>query len=256
MAFTSKATEPFPNISGRYTYQEIEQYFKAQKDKKYDVIFVIVPDSGPEYSYVKKAAEIVVGSLTQCLKSGTLFKRMNPQTVGNILLKVNSKLNGINHTFSPRTKPDILKKPVMIMGADVTHPGPDSKDIPSVAAVTASHDPKAFQYNICWRLQRPTVEIIEDLEAITIEQLKFFFSKTRVKPEAIVFFRDGVSEGQFEQVKNAEVRAIRAACKRVQSEGYEPKITFVVVQKRHHTRLFPLNSRDSEDKNMNVPAGM
>lgn len=143
----------------------------------------------------------------------------------------------------------------MIMGADVTHPSPDSQGIPSVAAVTASHDPKAFRYNICWRLQPPRTEIIEDLENITCEHLTYFFKMTKVKPERIVFFRDGVSEGQFDEVKRAEILAIRRACKKMQASGYEPAITFLVVQKRHHTRMFPTNPRDSEDRNNNVPAG-
>lgn len=144
----------------------------------------------------------------------------------------------------------------MIMGADVTHPSPDSQGIPSVAAVTASHDPKAFCYNICWRLQPPKVEIIEDLEQITREHLEYFYQATKLKPERIVFFRDGVSEGQFDQVKRVEIMAIRKACKNLQASDYEPSITFLVVQKRHHTRMFPLNPRDSEDNNNNVPAGM
>lgn len=54
---------------------------------------------------------------------------------------------------------------------------------------------------------------------------------------------------------NKEVSAIRRACKRVQKDNYEPAITFLVVQKRHHTRLFPCNINDSEDRNKNVPAG-
>jgi hypothetical protein len=49
---------------------------------------------------VKQTAELNVGVLTQCLKSRTL-QRMNPATCSNILLKVNSKLNGVNHTFAP-----------------------------------------------------------------------------------------------------------------------------------------------------------
>jgi hypothetical protein len=35
--------------------------------------------------------------------------------------------------------------------------------------------------------------------------------------------------------------------------SYNPKITFVVVQKRHHTRFFPTNG--PRDKSGNVPAG-
>lgn len=54
---------------------------------------------------------------------------------------------------------------------------------------------------------------------------------------------------------NSEVQAIRRACSRIEADTYKPKITFLVVQKRHHTRFFPTNPRDSHDKNFNVPAG-
>lgn len=54
---------------------------------------------------------------------------------------------------------------------------------------------------------------------------------------------------------NSEVQAIRRACSRLENQTYKPKITFLVVQKRHHTRFFPTNPRDSHDKNFNVPAG-
>ena len=40
-----------------------------------------------------------------------------------------------------------------------------------------------------------------------------------------------------------EVTSIQAACKRLE-DGYRPGITFVVVQKRHHTRLFCSNRED------------
>lgn len=52
---------------------------------------------------VKQASELKIGVLTQCIKSKTIFK-MNRSTAGNILLKINSKLNGINHTLSVRSR--------------------------------------------------------------------------------------------------------------------------------------------------------
>jgi eukaryotic translation initiation factor 2C len=69
-----------------------------------------------------------------------------------------------------------------------------------LAQVCSSHDPKAFKYNIQIRLQPPRVEIIQDLQAIIREQLLFFYRTTRYKPERIIFYRDGVSEGQFAEV--------------------------------------------------------
>ncbi|KAF6146534.1 hypothetical protein GIB67_008820 [Kingdonia uniflora] len=68
--------------------------------------------------------------------------------------------------------------------------------------------------------------------------------------------RDGVSEGQFYQVLLYELDAIRRACASMQ-EGYMPPVTFIVVQKRHHTRLFANNHNDrsSTDRSGNILPG-
>ena len=53
-----------------------------------------------------------------------------------------------------------------------------------------------------------------------------------------------------------EVLAIRRACESLGKE-YKPPITFVVVQKRHHTRFFQSENGDPNDydRNGNVKAG-
>ena len=66
--------------------------------------------------------------------------------------------------------------------------------------VVASHDPKAVQYNIELRLQPPREETILDFKNIMVLQLKYFYEKTKHQPERIVYYRDGVSDGQFQQV--------------------------------------------------------
>jgi len=69
-------------------------------------------------------------------------------------------------------------------------------------------------------------------------------------------FRDGVSEGQFSHVLLHEMDAIRKACASMQRD-YLPPVTFVIVQKRHHTRLFPEvhGRRDLTDKSGNILPG-
>nr|CAD7397522.1 unnamed protein product [Timema cristinae] len=238
-------------FSPRDLTKTLEEFFKQVKGV--NLVVCVIPDRGETYSKVKQAAELKVGVLTQCIRGRTM-SRMNPATVGNILLKVNSKLNGINHTLHVDYRPQCLKRPVMIVGADVTHPSPDQTDIPSVAAVCASHDPKAFKYNIQYRLQGPREEIIGDLKNIMVDHLKFFFIATKHKPERIIFYRDGVSEGQFTTVLNSELTAIRQACQSLEQD-YKPSITFLVVQKRHHTRFFPTRREDEDGKNKNVPPG-
>ena len=66
--------------------------------------------------------------------------------------------------------------------------------------------------------------------------MKFYRANDGRKPEKLVMFREGVSEGQFLTVLSQELVAIREACTELE-EGYKPAITFLVVQKRHHTRL-------------------
>lgn len=42
--------------------------------------------------------------------------------------------------------------------------------------------------------------MIEDMKGVTMELLKQFYRATKSKPHKIIMYRDGVSEGQFQQV--------------------------------------------------------
>lgn len=251
------------NVSDRDSRQTVtrlgNELSKIAKENRYQIVFVIIPDSGPTYALVKQKAELDHGVLTQCIKGGTVFRKRNDgSTISNICLKVNAKLNGINHKL--QTSAILTKSPgkVMVIGADVTHPSPDQRSIPSVVGVSASHDANAFCYNMRWRLQDPKTEIIKDFKNIVVHHLNVFKEKNGEYPAIILYYRDGVSEGQFDQVMAIERRAMVDACRQVK-QGYEKtvKMTVVVVQKRHHTRFFPGNTGVGREdrKNNNVPAG-
>uniref|UniRef100_T1J398 Piwi domain-containing protein n=1 Tax=Strigamia maritima TaxID=126957 RepID=T1J398_STRMM len=80
-----------------------------------------------------------------------------------------------------------------------------------------------------------------------------FKDATKFKPDRIIFYRDGVGEGQFCEILSKEVVAIRAACKSL--GNYQPLITFLVVQKRHNTRLFCGKKTDTTGRCKNIPSG-
>ena len=110
----------------------------------------------------------------------------------------------------------------------------------TLLSVVASVEPKAANYEVQVRIQdmglESNEEVIKDMKDVTKYLLKKFFEKNNGrKPERIVMFRDGCSEGQFLTVLAKELLAMREACKELE-EGYEPPITYLVVQKRHHTR--------------------
>jgi eukaryotic translation initiation factor 2C len=70
-------------------------------------------------------------------------------------------------------------------------------------------DSKASRYAASIRVQTGRTEIIADLAAMVKELLRTFYQSSGRKPERILFYRDGVSEGQFEEVMINEVKAVQ-----------------------------------------------
>ncbi|KAL3224401.1 hypothetical protein MRX96_026616 [Rhipicephalus microplus] len=223
---------------------------------------IIVLTKSTNYAEIKQVAETEIGLRTQCVMDNNVVKKCNPALVTNLCQKMNAKLGGTNNSLLSQEKPAIFLKPIIIIGADVTHPAPGDKHRPSIAACVGSLDsiPSRFHSSIRVQMEDSTatsrVEIIRDLKDMMKELLKAFYRATKHKPERIIFYRDGVSEGQFMEVRNREVSAIRLACQEMSpNETYEPALTFIIVQKRHHTRFMPASDRDGVGKCKNVPPG-
>ncbi|CAO3652743.1 unnamed protein product [Cunninghamella echinulata] len=209
------------------------------------LVFCILPNTGVGlYAEIKRVSDTIIGVPTQCVQSKHIGEPKK-QYCANVCLKVNMKLGGINLILERTQIPFISEVPTIVFGADVTHPAPGDMNRPSVAALTASMDAFASRYGSAIRVQANRTEIIADLANMVRELLKNFYQSCGQKPARILFYRDGVSEGQFEQVLNGEIAAIRAACTSLDKD-YNPKLTFVVVQKRHHARFFPVEQRDAD----------
>ncbi|XXG39243.1 hypothetical protein AAC387_Pa01g0254 [Persea americana] len=240
-------------------YQDAMTILQPQ-GKELDLLIVILPDNnGSLYGDLKRICETELGIVSQCCLTKHVFK-MNPQYLANVALKINVKVGGRNTVLMDaisRRIPLVSDKPTIIFGADVTHPHPGEDSSPSIAAVVASQDwPEVTKYAglVCAQTHRE--ELIQDLFKVgqdpqrgtvyggLIRELLLSFRKaTGHKPQRIIFYRDGVSEGQFYQVLFHELDAIRRACESLEP-NYQPPVTFVVVQKRHHTRLFANNHAD------------
>lgn len=81
--------------------------------------------------------------------------------------------------------------------------------------------------------------MIMEFDEMLLELLSVYERKNNNLPDHIIFYRDGVSEGQFKSVLAHEHKKMLEAFQR-KNNSYKPKVTFVIVQKRHHTRLEPL----------------
>lgn len=253
-------------------FEEVVKKFHGPGADKLTLIIVILSSNPQAYKQIKTMGDIKYGIATQIIEQKTL-DRINPMTASNILLKINTKLNGRNFMLSPlnRMFGTYLQSiygnnngNLMIFGADVTHPSNNnpmdvSINSESIAAVTGSLDKECCYYAARLYAQKSpkgqAYEMIHDLDKMVKDLLNEHFIRNGNKyPQRIVFYRDGVSEGQFPLVLRHEINKIRGACQTIHP-GYKPAITFVIVQKRHHTRFLAVDSRDQHGKALNVPPG-
>ncbi|XP_071730803.1 protein argonaute MEL1-like [Rutidosis leptorrhynchoides] len=248
--------------------QSSGQLARVAPGQSLQILFVILPETSGSYGKIKKVCETELGIVSQCCQPKHVMK-MNRQYFENVALKVNVKVGGTNTVLSKQLQV-ISERPTIIFGADVTHPQPGEDSGPSIAAVVASVDwPHVTKYRALVSSQPHRQEIIEDLYTTVVDEQKGIVHKgmikdhliafrraTGQKPHRIIFYRDGVSEGQFNDVLVHEMDKIRKACVSLE-EDYMPRVTFIVVQKRHHTRLFPMNHGDraSTDRSGNILPG-
>ncbi|KAF8407508.1 hypothetical protein HHK36_006642 [Tetracentron sinense] len=213
--------------------------------KELDLLIVILPDNnGSLYGDLKRICETDLGLVSQCCLTKHVFKG-SKQYLANVALKINVKVGGRNTVLV-----DALSRRIPLVVA--------SQDWPEVTKYAGL---------VCAQTHRE--ELIQDLykewqdpvrgtvkSGMIKELLVSFHRATGKKPQRIIFYRDGVSEGQFYQVLLHEIDAIRKACLSLES-NYQPPVTFVVVQKRHHTRLFANNHADRQavDRSGNILPG-
>lgn len=214
-------------------------------------IVLVVLSSGDKhiYSGVKRLCDSYLDVATICVQSAKIRKEKGQvQYFANVALKVNMKLGGVNHRLDPQSVAWLAKEDTMLVGMDVTHPGPGSvKGTPSIAAVVASIDKNFAQYPATLGIQESRKEMITDLRDMMIERLLLFKATSKVLPARILVYRDGVSEGQFHTVLQEEMPEMRKAFAKVNGgKPYNPKLTIVICGKRHHTRFYPTEAENAD----------
>ncbi|KAJ3061953.1 eukaryotic translation initiation factor 2C, 2, partial [Podochytrium sp. JEL0797] len=222
------------------------------------MVFCVMVGKSAMYDEIKYITETTgrVNCMTQCILSDKHFGNKGiPRGAGtNFALKINAKCGGSNTIVEPG---QFLGKmgdglPTMVMGADVTHPPAGKFGGASIAAVVASMDDKFVDFRAVESAQAPKVEIIGSLQSMAVELFTQFAVRNKAIPKRVLFFRDGVSDGQFQEVSLQEVNALKKALHQVGAG--DCKLTFVIVSKRHAHRFFVTNPSDG-DKNGNVRAG-
>jgi len=153
---------------------------------------------------------------------------------GNLALKFNIKGGGVNHAISAaQLKP--FDNKTIIFGIDVTHPSPTSTEAaPSIAAVVANKDEYLCQWPASIRSQERRKEIVTQLKEMVRERFDLWRRcNANALPNKVIVFRDGVSEGQYDQVLEHEVSAFTVAFEEIYgAKAKHPKLSVFIVGKR------------------------
>ncbi|CAJ1395551.1 unnamed protein product [Effrenium voratum] len=250
-----KRRESFYPKLGEALRADLKQLQAKHKDLKLMVVLLEDSEAITDHLYklMKLITETEIGAfVTQfinCKKGiSDAEKKFN-----NIMLKVTPKVpltmtasrSAYNVTL---VQPHGLLKPqedTMIMGADVTHAVAGI----SVAGVVASTDSNYASYfheirgqspftlNTLKQRKRQSEERIVDLAGMTKCLLTCWKQCNGKLPKTIIYYRDGVSDGQFVKVLTRELNLLDQGFK-LMEPGYSPQLVIIVGQKRHQTRLW------------------
>ncbi|KAI4731767.1 Piwi-domain-containing protein [Aureobasidium sp. EXF-10728] len=218
------------------------------------LMFILMDKNSFVYGKIKRYCECRLGIPSQCVQYAHVQKAQ-PQYISNVLMKFNAKLGGFTNTaFTQQTVKGILDNTTVVIGADVSHSAPGLPG-PSMAAMTVSMNLNGTRYAAAVETNGCRVEMItdENIEKHIMSLIKNGWVNKVGQgraPATVLYFRDGVSEGQFVQVIDQEVAAMKKAFTKMLSAS--PKFLVVIASKRHHVRFFP---QSGGDKNKNPLPG-
>jgi eukaryotic translation initiation factor 2C len=168
---TIKATDQLPSVredlGRRRALENISRTIESFGEAKNISFILFLLQKKEDYIYpgIKRLCAVKFGVRSQCL---LLEKALNEgkqdQYLSNVALKVNTKLGGINHRLGGDALGWLVQEPTILVGIDVTHPGPSSvPGTPSIAGVVASVDRDFVQFPASLRLQKSKQEVSSQL---------------------------------------------------------------------------------------------
>lgn len=204
------------------------------------LVMCLVPNNRADrYSSIKKKCCVERGLLSQVMLAKTITpKGGNTRSLMSVATKVaiqiNCKLGAAPWMVG------IPIKGLMTIGYDVTHDTNDRSK--SFGALVATMDlTKKAKYFSAVTQHQNGEELSDHLTLNVVKALHEYQVNHGCLPARILFYRDGVGEGQIHQVVDHEIKLLHAKLGAIYGQagaedGY--KLAFIVVSKKINTRIF------------------
>ncbi|MCI4392876.1 hypothetical protein PGIGA_G00150980 [Pangasianodon gigas] len=193
------------------------------------VVCIMTGNRDDLYSAIKKLCCVQSPCPSQAINVRTISQPQKLRSIAQkILLQINCKLGGELWTVN------VPLKHLMVIGVDIHHDA--SKKTRSVMGFVASLNSLMTKWYSRVTFQMPNEEIINGFRVCLLAALQKYYEVNHSFPEKIVIYRDGVSDGQLKTVELYEIPQILKCFETF--PNYEPKLAFIVVQKRINTTLY------------------
>jgi len=249
--FGIKVVEPLYVLVKGIKGSDYVQALKDNMDPKVQCVIAFIPKAAKNtvYKAFKKFCTQDKPVPSQVVVSSSVFK--NAMSVcSKIILQINAKMGCSLWTTQT---PEGLSKKTMVIGADVYHNVGAKKQ--SVIGFCASYDEKFSKFYSRIKFQQKIgEEIMSNIALLIQDALKFYFKKAKELPDTIIFYRDGVGEGQLNDVLKTEIPNILKGFQLV-NKNYAPNFVEVVVTKKINDRFFVPNGKAGGLKYYNPPSG-
>ncbi|KAG4068811.1 hypothetical protein HA402_002502 [Bradysia odoriphaga] len=208
------------------------------------VLVLTTPDEGI-YGCIKKYC-IENAIQSQVLLSNTIQGRKAMSVATKVAIQINCKLGGLPWMVK------IPLKGLMTIGFNVFHNTKDKRK-KSCGAIVATWDMMDIRTSKISQKYYSAVsahisgnELSTDLALHVCQAVREYYVLHKAVPKYILFYRDGVGEGQIPYVKETEIKNILDGLKNYYVDTTVP-LTFILVTKRINTRFFLDNGGKCEN---------
>ncbi|XP_051173756.1 piwi-like protein Siwi isoform X2 [Leptopilina boulardi] len=223
------------------SYTEMLEDIMARSNPQ--LIMCIVPNNNLDrYSSIKKKCCVDRPCLSQVVLTKTIFSKGRPNLTAatKIAIQMNCKLGGAGWTV------EVPSGNIMVAGFDVCHDKTTrGRDF---GALVASLDNNFSRYFSAVSAHTTGEELSNDLGVNMCKAVTKYQEANKKLPSTIIFYRDGVGEGQIPFVHEIEVEELKIKLAGLYGGDIaNVRLAFIIVTKKINTRFFHQNN--------NAPAG-
>lgn len=203
---------------------------RALSRNQYALVMCVVSNNKADrYSAIKKKCSIDRSVPSQVIVRRTLNSKGAMSVATKVAIQINCKLGGAPWAV------EIPLKGTMIIGFDVTH-DTNSRES-SFGAMVASLDDHFCRYFSAVSPHSSGNELSNNVGYKVNQAIEKYKQINGCYPKSVVFYRDGVGEGQINFVVDSELNTIKKVIGGLETPENKIALTFVIVNKRINTRI-------------------